>query len=1000
MLTFLVPLLQPLAFFFAPFLHSPSRCASVQSTSSFGKEPKRYVTLSMSTAATTAPGEEKSPLSPTIPTIIGIAVGGAVLLVAISLAIIISLARKKHKTQLAISEEAGRRRLSKSSYAAAHRPHMSITDNDVARMPGYSHRPHNSSSTYTRMAERKTSKEEKSNQAAPRLVTNDQVDGQSAAPSISWPLPRRLTRCNAAPPPAVQHARIKSTSKMAERMPVSAKTDSPDVSPKSRSKPQTEPAIPVRDKSPMVELPNEVLQHKPFLSYGQPRSASYTALTELARKVSARSRLSRAEEDGTETSAKRFSRQRLPRTSSLWCQDPGTAPVRPVPALPIQAHLQHLTSSVTSPELGSGRFSEIFSDHTSILDSSTAFSDGETTLTSRSHAPQTLPESHVKSEGMYDNQGMQFEMTPGIEEETKSPTKIKTFLDSSKSQRDSQGTLPRSNSSGITPSWLDHKWSRNASSNTLHKDGSVNIPMPSSAERRRPRRGVSPSPLRNSSTLPSHTKHAPTSVLQAISGNQRSPKVDTGDKRPISIAASEQFEWDPELFMQSRSSIRLSKFSLTFPQNTSPKFDSIAAENNLTQYSPKAPSSLRIAKKRRQSNFRPPSTAVFDFSFQPHTLPQQQQQSSPAEPPYHTPHTSFSTARTETHNTNDNGSNGSSSPSPISTPSHKPRHHYHRTAAAAAAAAAPIRFSPKQSYNSPALRRNSTSPSKFPLPPTRHPSHKLPPSLASQNTNRINSSTTHASKIPIRGPRNAPPARYHTRHHQRPHSPTKGINKPTSSHVASVVRGRKQRHQHTKTLSMSNTVGMLRRMNSEAAATDSSSNEDGEGVGNDGAVDATPGKREHRRYLSLGEGEGELGELEIEGEGAGGRQGRGGKGEGEEMDPLSWTPDTAYVPAARNPGSVPAGFDRIEPGIADAQVHDGLVWLHPPKSRGYTRVWLPFHLKLHRSFHLADYGLYYLSLRRNAAARVRGVSGGSTEVAVIRCQGSVVFDYQSGNFKK
>ena len=100
---------------------------------------------------------------------------------------------------------------------------------------------------------------------------------------------------------------------------------------------------------------------------------------------------------------------------------------------------------------------------------------------------------------------------------------------------------------------------------------------------------------------------------------------------------------------------------------------------------------------------------------------------------------------------------------------------------------------------------------------------------------------------------------------------------------------------------------------------------------------------------------------------------------GVAVNPLTWTTDTAYVPAARNPGSVPAGFNRIEPGIADARVHDGLVWLHPPQDRGYTRVWLPFHLKLHRSFHLADYGPLLpepAPQRRGAGA---GVSGTTNE---------------------
>lgn len=92
---------------------------------------------------------------------------------------------------------------------------------------------------------------------------------------------------------------------------------------------------------------------------------------------------------------------------------------------------------------------------------------------------------------------------------------------------------------------------------------------------------------------------------------------------------------------------------------------------------------------------------------------------------------------------------------------------------------------------------------------------------------------------------------------------------------------------------------------------------------------------------------------------------------GVAVNPLTWTTDTTYAPAALNLGSVPQSFDRIDRGMVDAKVHNGLVWLHDPESSGYTRVRIFGHHQLHYSFHLVDYGLYYLNLRRNAQARAR-----------------------------
>jgi hypothetical protein len=64
-------------------------------------------------------------------------------------------------------------------------------------------------------------------------------------------------------------------------------------------------------------------------------------------------------------------------------------------------------------------------------------------------------------------------------------------------------------------------------------------------------------------------------------------------------------------------------------------------------------------------------------------------------------------------------------------------------------------------------------------------------------------------------------------------------------------------------------------------------------------------------------------------------------------------------------------FKEINPHITDAQVHNGLLWITPPNNLGYVRFILPGKPEFRHSFHLADYGLFYMNVRLNAKARVR-----------------------------
>lgn len=80
-------------------------------------------------------------------------------------------------------------------------------------------------------------------------------------------------------------------------------------------------------------------------------------------------------------------------------------------------------------------------------------------------------------------------------------------------------------------------------------------------------------------------------------------------------------------------------------------------------------------------------------------------------------------------------------------------------------------------------------------------------------------------------------------------------------------------------------------------------------------------------------------------------------------NPLSW--DTAQTSISRksNPGSVLLNFKRIKPHVASATVHAGVLWTIKPRFFGNIFLKNP-------NYHIADYNLYYLSVRENVQQRI------------------------------
>jgi DUF3089 family protein len=80
-------------------------------------------------------------------------------------------------------------------------------------------------------------------------------------------------------------------------------------------------------------------------------------------------------------------------------------------------------------------------------------------------------------------------------------------------------------------------------------------------------------------------------------------------------------------------------------------------------------------------------------------------------------------------------------------------------------------------------------------------------------------------------------------------------------------------------------------------------------------------------------------------------------------NPLNWKTDSSYAPKKLNEGSVLRKFEKsFYPGITDAKVIDGVLWITKPKFPGSFLVWF-------KNYHIADYNLFYVNVRKNAQLR-------------------------------
>ena len=79
-------------------------------------------------------------------------------------------------------------------------------------------------------------------------------------------------------------------------------------------------------------------------------------------------------------------------------------------------------------------------------------------------------------------------------------------------------------------------------------------------------------------------------------------------------------------------------------------------------------------------------------------------------------------------------------------------------------------------------------------------------------------------------------------------------------------------------------------------------------------------------------------------------------------NPLTWSSNQTVVDRKANEGSVLYNFKKITPNVAGAINHNGILWTPKPKFFGNF-------LYNTSNYHIADYNLYYMSIRKNAFVR-------------------------------
>ncbi len=80
-------------------------------------------------------------------------------------------------------------------------------------------------------------------------------------------------------------------------------------------------------------------------------------------------------------------------------------------------------------------------------------------------------------------------------------------------------------------------------------------------------------------------------------------------------------------------------------------------------------------------------------------------------------------------------------------------------------------------------------------------------------------------------------------------------------------------------------------------------------------------------------------------------------------NPLTWTTTEEFAPKTLNEGAVLAKFkEGFTKNLVSAKVHKGLLWVNKPKFKGSFLI-------MTKNYHIGDFNLFYLNVRKNAMLR-------------------------------
>jgi hypothetical protein len=81
------------------------------------------------------------------------------------------------------------------------------------------------------------------------------------------------------------------------------------------------------------------------------------------------------------------------------------------------------------------------------------------------------------------------------------------------------------------------------------------------------------------------------------------------------------------------------------------------------------------------------------------------------------------------------------------------------------------------------------------------------------------------------------------------------------------------------------------------------------------------------------------------------------------VNPLTWTTENIYASKTMNRGSVLRNFNKVYSRVADAQIHEGVLWINNPRFPGSLFMRM-------KNYHIADINFFYLNIRENLRSRV------------------------------